>query len=203
MRRFQKNKSTVQRQECLSVSDMTVQHENQKSKMHEYYKNIKEDEPARYEEIKEHKRINFMKSIASSIDHEKQNEKNQLNDQNQVGSLCHEKHLKQMSEYSTNQRNSSKISVDQKLIIFKELINEGLLHICVVCQRCFYKKFVFFYDENKFKSQISNFNLVRSFNSNLHICRTCCIKCQKGKVLCQAVSNKLEVFDLPVEFQSI
>ena len=144
-----------------------------------------------------------MKSIASSIDHEKQNEKNQLNDQNQVGSLCHEKHLKQMSEYSTNQRNSSRISVDQKLIIFKELINEGLLHICVVCQRCFYKKFVFFYDENKFKSQISNFNLVRSFNSNLHICRTCCIKCQKGKVLCQAVSNKLEVFDLPVEFQSI
>ena len=43
----------------------------------------------------------------------------------------------------------------------------------------------------------------RSFNVNLYICRTCYIKCQKGKVPCQAVSNKLEVFDLPVEFQSI
>ena len=30
MRRLQKNKSTAQRQECLSVSDMTVQHEKRK-----------------------------------------------------------------------------------------------------------------------------------------------------------------------------
>ena len=75
--------------------------------------------------------------------------------------------------------------------------------ICVVCQRCLYKKSVFCYDENKFKSQIQNFNLVMSFNGDLYICRTSCIKCQKGKVPFQAVSNKLEVFDLPVEFQSI
>ena len=47
MRKLQKNKSTAQKQECLSVSDMTVQHEKKK-KMREYYKNIKEAEPARY-----------------------------------------------------------------------------------------------------------------------------------------------------------
>ena len=35
-----------------------------------------------------------MKSIASSVDHERQNEKKQLNYQNQVGSFGHEKHLK-------------------------------------------------------------------------------------------------------------
>ena len=38
MRRLQKNKSTAQRQECLSLSDMTVQHEKKKEKMREYYK---------------------------------------------------------------------------------------------------------------------------------------------------------------------
>ena len=45
--------------------------------------------------------------------------------------------------------------------------------------------------------------MVRPFNDNLYTCRTCHVKCRKGKVPCQAVSNKLEVFDLPVEFQSI
>ena len=54
---------------------MKVQHEKKRQKMREYYKNIKEAELARSEEIKEHKQINFMKSIASSVDHEKRNEK--------------------------------------------------------------------------------------------------------------------------------
>ena len=58
------------------------------------YKNIKEAEPPRYEEIKEHKQINFMKSIANSVDQERRNEKKQVHYQNQVRSLGHEKHLK-------------------------------------------------------------------------------------------------------------
>ena len=107
-----------------------------------------------------------MESIASSVDHERRNEKKRLNYQNQLESLGHEKRLKQMSEYTKNQKNSSRISFDQKLIIFKKLINEGPFYICVVCQRCFYKKSVFCYDEDRFKSQISNFNLLTSFNSN-------------------------------------
>ena len=98
---------------------------------------MKEAEPARYEKIKEHKRINFMKSIASSIDHDRRNEKKRLNYQNQVGSLGHEKRLKQMKEYTKNKMNSSRISVNQKLIIFKKFINEEPFYICVVCQRCF------------------------------------------------------------------
>ena len=79
---------------------MTLQHERRKKeKMREYYKNINEAELARYEEIKEHKRINFMKSIASSVDHERRNEKKRLNYQNQMGSLGHKKRLKQISGY--------------------------------------------------------------------------------------------------------
>ena len=57
MRRLQKNKSTAQRQKCLSVSDMTVQHEKKKEKIFEYCKNIQEVEPAKYEEIKEHSEL--------------------------------------------------------------------------------------------------------------------------------------------------
>ena len=110
-----------------------------------------------------------MKSTASSVDHERGNEKKWLNYQNQLGSLVHEKCLKQISEYTKNQSNSSRISVDQTLIIFKKLINEEPFCVCVVCQRCLYRKSVFCYDENKFKSQISNFNLVKSFNSNIYI----------------------------------
>ena len=80
---------------------------------------------SRYEEIKEYKQINFMKSIASFVDHERQNEKKQLNYQNRLGSLGHEKRLKEMSEYTKNRRNSPRISFDQKLIILKNLVNEG------------------------------------------------------------------------------
>ena len=51
--------------------------------------------------------------------------------------------MKQMSEYAKNQKNSSEISVDQKLIIFKKLINVGPFYIYVVFQRCLFKKSVF------------------------------------------------------------
>ena len=54
------------------------------------------------------------------------------------------------------------------------------------------------YFQNTFSKNTSGRQLL-----NLYICRTCCVKCQKGKVLCQAVLNKSEVFDLPVQFQSI
>ena len=126
-----------------------------------------------------------------------------MNYQNQKGLLGHENLLKQLSEPSKKWRNASRMSIDQKLITFKEMINEGSFYTCVVCQTCLYKKSVFYYGKNVFKTKTSNFNLVRSFNSNAYICKTCLVKCQKGKFLCQAVSNNLEVFDLSVECQSI
>lgn len=68
MKRLQKNKSIAQKQEYLSVVDMTMQHQKEKEKMHEYFKYKKDAEPATYEEIKEHKRIIFV----NSVDHETQ-----------------------------------------------------------------------------------------------------------------------------------
>ena len=113
---------------------MTMQHGKKKEKMREYYKNITEGEPSRYEEINNHNQINFMKSMASSVDHERQNAKKITeNYRNQVGSLGHGKHLKQMSEYAKNQRNYSKSLIDHKLIKFKKFINEGPFYTYVVC----------------------------------------------------------------------
>ena len=48
MRRLQKNESTAQKQECLSVSNTTVQHEKKTEKIREYYKNLNEAEPTRH-----------------------------------------------------------------------------------------------------------------------------------------------------------
>lgn len=53
--------------------------------MCKYQKNIKETEPARYEEVRKRNKINFMKSIATSAAHKRRNEKKPLNYQNQVG----------------------------------------------------------------------------------------------------------------------
>lgn len=70
------------------------------------------------------------------------------------GIIRDQQHLKQINTYSKNQTDSSRFSVDNKLSKCKELINEGSLFVCVVCQRFFYKKPAFCCDENKFKPQI-------------------------------------------------
>ena len=53
---------------------MTLQHKKKKEKIHEYYKNVKKAEPERYKEIKKHKQTNFSESMATSVDHDRQNE---------------------------------------------------------------------------------------------------------------------------------
>ena len=56
-----------------------------------------------------------------------------------------------MSEYSKNRANYPRFLVDQKLIIFKDLINEEAFYVSVACQRGINKKPVFCYKESKFK----------------------------------------------------
>ena len=53
---------------------MTLQHKKKKEKIYEYYKNVKKAEPERYKEIKKHKQTNFSESMATSVDHDRQNE---------------------------------------------------------------------------------------------------------------------------------
>ena len=59
----------------MSISDLTIHHEKKIEKMCKYYRTIKDADPARYEKIKENEQMNFMKSLASSVDHERETEK--------------------------------------------------------------------------------------------------------------------------------
>ena len=54
------------------------------------------------------------------------------------------------------------------------------------------------------KKQIYNtqqelFTDIKSFDENQYICNTCHTKVLKGQVPCQAVCNKLNVYELPPE----
>ena len=59
------------------------------------------------------------------------------------------------------------------------------------------------FDQNKHNLEIPPLFCIKSFDSSTYICKTCSKKCKKCEIPCQSVSNQLEVFDLPKEFQSI
>ena len=99
----------------------------------------------------------------------------------------------------TNMSTSSK----EKVSTFKELIKDGLFFICVVCHRCLYRRSVLIFYQNKYNLEIPPLFRIKSFDSSTYICETCSQKCQKYEIPCRSVSNTLEVFDLPTEFQNI
>ena len=83
---------------------------------------------------------------------------------------------------------------------FKKAIKEGPYFICVVCNRCMYRRTVQNFDATKYDLQYSYlFTLVQSFNSKFYICLTCHQNLNKKKVPCQSVWNKLALEDLPEE----
>ena len=74
-------------------------------------------------EIKENKWINFKKSISQWIMKDKIRKSDWII--RNRDHLSHEKRLMQMSEYSKNHTNSSRFSVDQKLLDFKTWLMKG------------------------------------------------------------------------------
>ena len=94
-------------------------------------------------------------------------------------------------------------SSKRKVSKFKELIKYGPFFICAVRHRCLYRRSVVIFDQNKHNLEIPPLFCIKSFDSSTYICKTCGKKCQKMEIPSQSVSNKLEVFDLPTEFQSI
>ena len=69
--------------------------------------------------------------------------------------------------------------------------------------RCLYSGSVVVFDEKKFCGELNENSLIKSLDSCFYICNTCNKIYLKDSVPCQAVSNKLEVFNLPEEFQII
>ena len=59
------------------------------------------------------------------------------------------------------------------------------------------------FDQNKCNLEIPSLFCIKSVDRSTYICKTCSKLCQKCEIPSQSVSNKLEVFDLPAEFQII
>ena len=93
-----------------------------------------------------------------------------------------------------------------KVALFKKEIQHGPYYICVVCNRCLYRRSVILFKEQKYPETDTEFFYyakVNSFDSNHYICLTCDKKIKKKKVPCQAVCNKLEVFEFPKELKGL
>ena len=78
-----------------------------------------------------------------------------------------------------------------------------MIYICVLCHRCFYRRSVLIFDSSKYNSELDKKFWVKSFDALFNICKTCHKKYIKGSMPCQAVSNKLELYNLSTEFWSI
>ena len=78
---------------------------------------------------------------------------------------------------------------------FKLEVRNGPFFICVICNRCLYKRSVkIFHSHNYNMPAIDIFYVahIKSFNEEF-ICLTCNKKLNKREVPCQAVYNKLEI----------
>ena len=92
----------------------------------------------------------------------------------------------------------------KQVTLFKKLIREGPYFICVICNRCLFKRYVVRFDFNSYSSLVKELvHLVSSYDVRLYICITCHNKVKKDSVPCQAVSNKLAVELLPNEFRDL
>ena len=92
----------------------------------------------------------------------------------------------------------------KQVTLFKKLIREGPYFICVICNRCLFKRYVVRFDFNSYSSLVKELvHLVSSYDVRLYICITCHNKVKKDNVPCQAVSNKLAVELLPNEFRDL
>ena len=92
----------------------------------------------------------------------------------------------------------------KQVTLFKKLIREEPYFICVICNRCLFKRYVVRFDFNSYSSLVKELvHLVSSYDVRLYICITCHNKVKKDSVPCQAVSNKLAVELLPNEFRDL
>lgn len=86
---------------------------------------------------------------------------------------------------------------------FRRKIQLGPVHICVICNRCLYRRSVKVFQDHK-NSHVDNLNTnVVSSDGKKYICFTCSSKVSKNKIPCQAVFNKLAVIDIPIEISRL
>ena len=123
-----------------------------------------------------------------------------------------EKTKKRVSELRANITKESKKQkkyfqnngTDSKVASFKKKTHEGPYFICIVCNRCLYRRSVILFIETKYPLfDQSPFEFIESFDCQFYICKTCDKRIKKGDTPCQAVPNKLEVYDFPEDLKNI
>ena len=68
----------------------------------------------------------------------------------------------------------------KQVTLFKKLIIEGPYFICVICNRCLYKRSIVRFKFNSYSSLVKELlHLVSSYDDRLYICRTCHNKVKK------------------------
>ena len=93
---------------------------------------------------------------------------------------------------------SGELQYLSRIICFKKAIKDGPFYVCVVCNRCLYRKTVIKFNGSKYDASHSYlYTGVQSFDSNNYICLTCDRYLKKNEIPCQAVWNKLELDDIP------
>ena len=127
----------------------------------------------------------------------KQKMKSQL--ANVVGTPEYEKLKAKVCFKKLQNTNSASLKIDTS----KKAILQGPFLICVVCNRCLYRKSVCLFRAERYNISESIFTSVSSFDGLFYICITCDSKVIKGKTPCQAVYNKLQVEHLPQQFDNI
>ena len=82
---------------------------------------------------------------------------------------------------------------------FRMEIEKGPYFICVVCNRCLYRKLVLIFNETKYdvNVEIIFYEKVNSYDGCQYICKTCDTKLKKKKIPCHATWNKLQLFQFP------
>ena len=92
----------------------------------------------------------------------------------------------------------------RKGFLFKKLVQEGPYYICVVYNRCLYRRSVILYSEEKFPLVDEHYlNFIESYDGHFYIYKLCSRKILKGHTPCQAVCNKLEIFEFPEDLKNI
>ena len=87
---------------------------------------------------------------------------------------------------------------------FKSEVRKGSFCVCVICNRTLYKRSVMVFDDSRYNVNEHIFeSRVISSDGKEYICKTCHAKLLKGLTPCQAVSNSLEIMEMPEEFSDL
>ena len=87
---------------------------------------------------------------------------------------------------------------------FRDSIKVGPYFVCVICNRMLYRVSVAKCRTEKYPAGIRHISTdVKSYDNTEYICHTCRVKAMKGKVPCQAVSNKMELYAIPMQLKCL